>query len=112
LLHTRQVFLRFAQLGLGILEVFVALVGDYFNVASDLIFSKSRKAPVVHARHIAIYLVREITGDSWTHVASEFGDRDHSSMMHAYKKIMAAMKEDSELRGTVEILRRRAYPEG
>jgi len=90
----------------------VALVGDYFNVSPDLIFSKSRKAPVVHARHISIYLVREITGDSWTHVASEFGDRDHSSMMHAYKKIMAAMKEDSELRGTVEILRRRAYPEG
>jgi chromosomal replication initiator protein len=71
----------------------------------------SRKAPIVHARHIAVFITREITGDSWKHIGSLFGDRDHTSMMHGYQKISEMMVRDRELRSSVKMLIRNLYPE-
>ncbi|PMU92373.1 helix-turn-helix domain-containing protein, partial [Pseudomonas sp. GP01-A4] len=60
----------------------VDAVGKHFNIGVDEIKGASRKAPVVHARHVAVYITREITGDSWKHIGGLFGDRDHSSIIH------------------------------
>lgn len=81
-------------------------VSKHFKVPTDDIKGPSRKAPIVHARHIAVYLSREITGDSWKHLASMFGDRDHTSMMHGYQKITELMHYDKDLKGTVKMLLR------
>ncbi|MFY9234198.1 MAG: helix-turn-helix domain-containing protein, partial [Fimbriimonadaceae bacterium] len=58
-----------------------------------------------------VYVTREITGDSWKHIGTLFGDRDHTSMMHAYQKINEYMVQDRELRGTVKMLIRNLWPE-
>ena len=60
----------------------VDAVSRHFKIASHEIKGVSRKAPIVHARHIAVFVTREITKDSWKHIGSLFGDRDHTSMMH------------------------------
>lgn len=89
----------------------VDAVSKHFKIAPDLIQGVSRKAPIVHARHIAVYVTREITGDSWKHIGSLFGDRDHTSMMHGYQKISEMMNRDKDLKATVKMLIRNLYPQ-
>lgn len=86
-------------------------VGKHYDIPTDDITGLSRKAPIVNARHIAIYIYREITGDSWKHIGTLFGDRDHTSMMHGYNKISEAMLRDRDLSGTIKSLIRELYPD-
>lgn len=89
----------------------VDAVGKHFRISSDDIKGASRKAPIVHARHIAVFITREITGDSWKHIGTLFGDRDHTSMMHGYQKINEMIAGDKDLRATVKMLIRNLYPD-
>jgi len=89
----------------------VDAVSRHFKIPTDDIKGTSRKAPIVHARHVAVYITREITGDSWKHIGSLFGDRDHTSMMHGYQKISELMHHDKDLRAQVKMLIRNLYPE-
>jgi len=89
----------------------VDTVGKHYKIGTEEIKGTSRKAPIVHARHIAVYITREITGDSWKHIGGLFGDRDHTSMMHGYQKISEMMHQDKDLRATVKQLIRNLYPE-
>src|SRR5207302_7018536 len=89
----------------------VETVSKHYKIATDEIKGTKRNAPIVHARHVAVFLTRELTGDSWKHIGSLFGDRDHTSMMHGYQKISEMMHQDKELRGTVRMLMRNLYPE-
>jgi len=89
----------------------VDVVSRHFKIGADEIKGVSRKAPIVHARHIAVYITREITGDSWKHIGSLFGDRDHTSMMHGYQKIQEMMHQDKDLRATVKSLIRNLNPQ-
>jgi chromosomal replication initiator protein len=87
------------------------VVGRHYNIETNEIKGVSRRAPIVHARHIAIYITRRITGDSWNHIGSMFGDRDHTSMMHAFQKISEMMEADKDLKSTIGMLMRTLYPE-
>ncbi len=89
----------------------VDAVSRHYKIPSDDIKGISRKAPIVHARHIAVFITREITGDSWKHIGSLFGDRDHTSMMHGYQKISEMMQMDKDLRATIKMLMRNLYPD-
>lgn len=90
----------------------VEAVGKHFRIPADDIRGVSRKAPIVHARHVAVYITREITGDSWKHIGGLFGDRDHTSMMHGYTKISEMMIQDKDLKASIKQLIRNLYPEG
>ncbi len=74
------------------------LVSKHYNIPIDAIRGGSRKAPIAHARHVAIYITRQITGDSWKHIGSYFSNRDHTSIMHAYQKISDMIVHDQCLR--------------
>lgn len=90
-------------------DAIVGVVSSFYKIPSDDIKGTSRKAPIVHARHIAVYITREITGDSWKHIGSLFGDRDHTSMMHGYQKISEMMNGDKDLRAQVKGLIRNLH---
>ncbi len=89
----------------------VDAVSRHFKIASPDIKGVSRKAPIVHARHVAVFVTREITKDSWKHIGSLFGDRDHTSMMHGYQKISVMMQRDKDLRAVVKMIIRNLYPD-
>lgn len=89
----------------------VDVVAKHYKIPFDDIRGQSRKAPIAHARHVAVYITREITGDSWKHIGNQFGDRDHTSMMHAYQKISEMMARDKDLNSIVKMLIRNLYPE-
>jgi len=86
-------------------------VSRHFRIEKDEIKGLSRKAPIAHARHVAVYITREITGDSWKHIGELFGNRDHTSMMHGYRKIREMMSRDRDLNASVKLLMRDLYPD-
>lgn len=89
----------------------VDAVSKYYNIDHSEILGISRKAPIAHARHVAVYLTREISGDSWKHIGAQFGDRDHTSMMHGYQKISLLKNKDRDLQQAVDTLLRDLYPQ-
>ena len=87
------------------------LVSKHYQISVLDIRGISRKAPITHARHVAVFITREITGDSWKHIGALFGNRDHTSMMHGYRKIREMMNRDKELNASVKLLIRDLYPD-
>ena len=67
--------------------------------------SQSRKMELVNARHIAMYLSRELTNNSLLSIGKYFGDRDHSTVIHACRTIENKMSEDKEFRSRVDNLK-------
>ena len=80
-------------------EITVALImgqcAAYFGVTIDQLCSTDRSHSVVEARQIAMYLCRELTDLSLPKIGQAFG-RDHTTVIHANKKILALMKEKRE----------------
>ena len=79
-------------------------VADYFHLTSDDLLSRSRKQAVAEARQIAMYLCRELTEESYAHIGSRFGGRDHSTVIHAHRKIDEAQESDAGLRDDISAL--------
>lgn len=88
----------------------VDAVSKHFKISTPEILGISRKAPIVNARHVAVFITREITGDSWKHIGGLFHDRDHTSMMHGYRKVSEMMHADRDFRNAVKMLIRNLYP--
>jgi chromosomal replication initiator protein len=53
----------------------------------------SRRKEITQARHIAIYLARELTSHSFPAIGKQFGNRDHTTIIHAYLKVKALIEE-------------------
>nr|WP_237242383.1 chromosomal replication initiator protein DnaA [Rothia nasimurium] len=66
---------------------------EYFDVTIDDLRSKSRSRTLVNARQIAMYLLRELTDMSLPRIGQELGDRDHTTVMYADRKIRNLMAE-------------------
>ena len=82
-------------------------VADYFRLSEDDLLSRSRKQAVAQARQIAMYLCRELTDESYSHIGTRFGGRDHSTVIHAYRKIDEKLESDTSLREDVSSLESR-----
>ncbi|WP_298038080.1 chromosomal replication initiator protein DnaA [uncultured Desulfuromonas sp.] len=80
-------------------------VASHFNIkVSDLRSSKRLKALVL-PRQIAMYISRQLTSCSYPEIGNRFGGKDHSTIIHAIKKIENNMKEDFQLRSTINTLK-------
>lgn len=62
-------------------------VSDYFDIPKEDIIGKSRKKDIIRARFIVIFLARDILKLSYLEIGKRLGDRDHSSILSAYKKV-------------------------
>ncbi|RUQ20297.1 MULTISPECIES: chromosomal replication initiator protein DnaA [Micrococcales] len=70
---------------------------NYFEISLDELRSKSRNRTLVTARQIAMYLLRELTDMSLPKIGQEFGGRDHTTVMHADRKIRKLMAERRQI---------------
>ncbi|MGH3443343.1 MAG: chromosomal replication initiator protein DnaA [Nitriliruptorales bacterium] len=68
-------------------------VAGYFDLSVEDLCSPSRTKQLVTARQIAMYLIRELTDLSLPRIGKAFGNRDHTTVMHAERKIAKLMKE-------------------
>jgi chromosomal replication initiator protein len=64
-----------------------------FDLSVEQICGPSRRRPLVAARQTAMYLFRSLTDYSYPAIAHVFGDRDHTTVMHAQKKVAKLMRE-------------------
>ena len=71
----------------------MAQTAAYFGLTLDDLKGASRSRVLVTARQIAMYLCRELTDDPLTKIGKNFGGRDHTTVMHADKKIRQLMSE-------------------
>jgi chromosomal replication initiator protein len=78
-------------------ERILQLTSDKFGFPVDEIMGKSRRRPLVTARQVAMYVMREVTDLSYPAIAREFGGRDHTTVIHAVEKISALMQERRQI---------------
>ncbi len=71
----------------------IAQTASYFGLTVDEITGTGRSRRLVSARQIAMYLCRELTDMPLIPIGQEFGGRDHTTVLHANKKISELMKE-------------------
>jgi chromosomal replication initiator protein len=69
---------------------------NMFNVTLEALQGRSRARDLVHARQISMYVCRELTDLSYPQIGKEFGDRDHTTVIHAYDKISNQIKDKRE----------------
>jgi len=100
--------LRANSSGPARLDTVLKIVGEHYQVSADAILSESRKSHIAHARHVAIYILKTLTNGSWKHIGVQFGGRDHTSVMHGFRKVSAMMDADREMNATVNMLMQKA----
>jgi len=82
------------------------LVAARYNVSRADILSERRTAAVVKPRQIAMYLSKSLTLRSLPEIGRRFGGRDHTTVLHAVRKIEKALGDDRTLAEEVELLKR------
>ena len=83
-------------------------VADYYNLTVAQINSKSRTSSIIVARHIAMYLVRELIEDiSFIQIGHEFGGRDHSTVMKACHKVQQKLEKDMNYRQAIQDIKKK-----
>lgn len=87
-------------------------VATYFNLTAQDLKNKKRTQSVAFPRQIAMYIARDITEYSTTEIGTEFGGRDHSTVMHGCQKIADVMKTDPTIEPIVSELIRKIKQEG
>jgi chromosomal replication initiator protein len=82
------------------------LVGNHYSVSRADILSSRRTANVVRPRQIAMYLSKILTPRSLPEIGRRFGGRDHTTVLHAVRKIDALAAKDRTLSEEIELLKR------
>lgn len=77
-------------------------VSKYFSIDKDELAGSKRSNDIAFPRQIAMYLCREIANMSFPQIGVEFGNRDHSTVMHGYNKISKEIKEKNNTKLIVE----------
>jgi chromosomal replication initiator protein len=85
-------------------EMVAVAVARHFQVKKEDLKSPSRQRSLVVARGVAIYLARKYTTSSFVALGKAFGDRDHTTVMHAHHKIAQALINDAEVAAAVSEL--------
>lgn len=74
----------------------IGQTADYFGITIEDLSSANRSRTIVTARHIAMYLCRELTDLSLPKIGREFGGRDHTTVMSADKKVRTQMSAQAD----------------
>lgn len=80
-------------------------VADYYKITVEDLKSKKRSANINYPRQIAIYLCRTYTDESFPKIGLEFGNRNHSTIIHACDKIKEDLKNNNQLKEILKIIK-------
>ena len=86
------------------IEYIQKLVAEYFSLKPDVIIGNSRRKEVAVARHIAIYLCKQLTDSSLKTIGLHFGRRDHSTVIHSIRTVENKYLDDASLSKHIETL--------
>jgi chromosomal replication initiator protein len=81
-------------------------VAEHYNIRLTDMSSPRRARAVARPRQIAMYLAKQLTSRSLPEIGRKFGNRDHTTVMHACNKVCELMERDAAFSEDVELLRR------
>ena len=87
-------------------EDILRIVAKHYGVSRADLLSSRRTANVVHPRQIAMYLAKTLTLRSLPEIGRRFGGRDHTTVLHAVRKIEGLVSGDKVLAEEIEVLKR------
>jgi chromosomal replication initiator protein len=79
-------------------------VADFFRLRVSDLSSRSRHRSIAQPRHFAIYLCRQLTNLSLPEIGAQFGDREHTTVLHSCRKIEKELKANSKTQEEIQIL--------
>jgi chromosomal replication initiator protein len=79
-------------------------VADFYKIKVADMYSKKRPASIARPRQIAMYLAKDMTQKSLPEIGELFGGRDHTTVLHAVRKIAAERQKNSELNQQLHVL--------
>jgi chromosomal replication initiator protein len=82
-----------------------AATAQAYAVTAEELLAQDRRPRVALARQVAMYLARELTHETLPSIGRSFGGRNHSTVLHAHKRIADQLKRDADTFTTVEKLR-------
>ena len=85
-------------------ELIQKVVSNHYQLKMEDLKSRKRSRPIVYPRQIAMYLCREMTDLSLPKIGDLFGGRDHTTVIHACDKVATDIKEDLQMKRTINEL--------
>ncbi|WP_338486840.1 chromosomal replication initiator protein DnaA [Ruoffia tabacinasalis] len=82
-------------------------VSRYYQITSEDIRGKKRTKNIVFPRQVAMYLTRELTEMSFPKIGEYFGNKNHTTVIHAYEKITDEIETDIQLKNEINQLKQR-----
>jgi chromosomal replication initiator protein len=79
-------------------------VADFYKIKVADMYSKKRPASIAHPRQVAMYLAKELTKKSLPEIGELFGGRDHTTVLHAVRKVTSDRSKNTELNQQLHVL--------
>lgn len=86
------------------------LVASTYGVSVKAIDSRQRFAKITIARHVAMFLVKDILGESLNKIGKQFGNRDHSTVLKGIRKIEGHLEKDKNFKRQLETMKLKVFP--
>ena len=92
-------------------QLIINVVSEHFGINSLDIIGQKRSKELVFPRQIVMYLCGEMTTESLQNIGKALGGRDHTTIIHGTKKIATEIKNDENLKNTIDILKKKINPQ-
>ena len=86
------------------IDEITSAVCSFYNVNYKELMGKKKTKDIALPRQIAMYLCRELTGNTYPHIGTAFNGRDHTTVMHACMKVMKLIEKDARFKESIEKL--------
>jgi chromosomal replication initiator protein len=93
------------------IEDILKIVSRHYGVSRNDILSERRHRSVVWPRQIGMYLAKQMTARSLPEIGRRFGNRDHTTVLHAIRKIEGQITSNAQLKDEIEDLKKQLGPE-
>lgn len=88
------------------LDEVIEIVAKYYNLTKSDLVGDERRKEIMTPRQICMYLIREILDQSYETIGESFGGRNHTTVLHAYNKILNQIKVDQRLYQDINTLKK------
>jgi len=87
----------------------IETVAKFYNLEEKNLFDQTRRKEIVRPRQVAMFLLRKELKYSFPAIARKFGNKDHTTVIYAYKKILQESEENNKLTEELNLIRQRVY---
>lgn len=84
-------------------------IASFYDMTEKQILEKTRRKEIVYARQIAMYILREDFNNSLPFIGQKFGDKDHTTVLHACNKITEQLKQNEKTKEEIKYIREQLY---